>query len=268
MTLDLGTGEPEARLRGLVEDFVGRINGKQTVYQLIELAGQAEGPRSAAREMPGPRRPGAARSAPQARAQAIPNYLSQGELLALLFLCDGHGQRNRIPDDGARRPHARVRASGAGRDRAAAESRARDPAANSLGCPSAWRRRISPLPGCASHRLRASGFAIAHMAALPGCGRGRRPGPHRCCTFGRPASLRSAPPAACRRGSTASKSRRVPGDLSDRQTIRMVMPPSTGISAPVMKSFSARAASAAATSSGRPSRWRGMRLRVLFSTCS
>jgi len=56
--------------------------------------------------------------------------------------------------------------------------------------------------------------------------------------------------------------------MADPQTIRIVMPPSTGISAPVMKSFSASAASAAATSSGRPSRWSGMRLRVLSSTCS
>ena len=53
-----------------------------------------------------------------------------------------------------------------------------------------------------------------------------------------------------------------------RQTIRIVIPPSTGISTPVMKSFSASAASAAATSSGRPSRCSGMRFRVLFSTCS
>ncbi len=40
--LDLQTGEPEQRLRRIVEDFVGRLTGKQTVYQMIELAGQVE----------------------------------------------------------------------------------------------------------------------------------------------------------------------------------------------------------------------------------
>lgn len=40
--LDLKTGESEERLRGIVEDFVGRLTGKQTVYQMIELAGQVE----------------------------------------------------------------------------------------------------------------------------------------------------------------------------------------------------------------------------------
>jgi len=51
-------------------------------------------------------------------------------------------------------------------------------------------------------------------------------------------------------------------------TIRIAMPPSTGTSAPVMKSFSASAASAQATSSGLPSRCRGMRFATLLRTCS
>lgn len=38
--LDLKTGESEEELRGVVEDFVWRLTGKQTVYQMIELAGQ------------------------------------------------------------------------------------------------------------------------------------------------------------------------------------------------------------------------------------
>ncbi len=40
--LDLRTGESEARLRGIVDEFVGRLTGKQTVYQMIELASQVE----------------------------------------------------------------------------------------------------------------------------------------------------------------------------------------------------------------------------------
>lgn len=40
--LDLSTGESEERLRSIVEDFVGRLTGKQTVYQMIELASQVE----------------------------------------------------------------------------------------------------------------------------------------------------------------------------------------------------------------------------------
>jgi len=40
--LELKTGEPEAELRALVEDFVARLTGKQTVYQMIELARQVE----------------------------------------------------------------------------------------------------------------------------------------------------------------------------------------------------------------------------------
>jgi phosphoglycolate phosphatase len=38
--LDLKTGESEERLRGIVQDFVGRLTGTQTVYQMIELARQ------------------------------------------------------------------------------------------------------------------------------------------------------------------------------------------------------------------------------------
>ena len=37
---DLKTGETEQELRALVEDFVGRLTGKQTIYQMIELAEQ------------------------------------------------------------------------------------------------------------------------------------------------------------------------------------------------------------------------------------
>jgi phosphoglycolate phosphatase len=40
--LELKTGESEERLRGIVEDFVGRLTGKQTVYQMIELASQVD----------------------------------------------------------------------------------------------------------------------------------------------------------------------------------------------------------------------------------
>ena len=39
---ELKTGEPEAELRALVEDFVARLTGKQTMYQMIELARQVE----------------------------------------------------------------------------------------------------------------------------------------------------------------------------------------------------------------------------------
>ena len=35
---DLNTGETDAELRGIVEEFVGRLTGKQTMYQMIELA--------------------------------------------------------------------------------------------------------------------------------------------------------------------------------------------------------------------------------------
>jgi phosphoglycolate phosphatase-like HAD superfamily hydrolase len=33
-----GTGEPPERLRAVVEDFVMRLNGRQTIYQMIQLA--------------------------------------------------------------------------------------------------------------------------------------------------------------------------------------------------------------------------------------
>lgn len=36
--LDLKTGEKEEVLRAIVEEFVGRLTGKQTMYQMIELA--------------------------------------------------------------------------------------------------------------------------------------------------------------------------------------------------------------------------------------
>jgi len=38
--LKLNTGESEESLRALVEDFVARLTGKQTMYQMIELADQ------------------------------------------------------------------------------------------------------------------------------------------------------------------------------------------------------------------------------------
>jgi len=40
--LDLKTGESEADLTALVEDYVGRLTGRQTMYQMIELARQIE----------------------------------------------------------------------------------------------------------------------------------------------------------------------------------------------------------------------------------
>jgi len=36
--LELKTGESEDQLRGIIEEFVGRLTGKQTMYQMIELA--------------------------------------------------------------------------------------------------------------------------------------------------------------------------------------------------------------------------------------
>ena len=38
----LHTGESEASLRALVEDFVARLTGEQTIYQMMELARQVE----------------------------------------------------------------------------------------------------------------------------------------------------------------------------------------------------------------------------------
>jgi phosphoglycolate phosphatase-like HAD superfamily hydrolase len=40
--MDLKTGEREEDLRALVMDFVGRLTGKQTMYQMVELANQVE----------------------------------------------------------------------------------------------------------------------------------------------------------------------------------------------------------------------------------
>jgi phosphoglycolate phosphatase-like HAD superfamily hydrolase len=39
---DLRTGESEASLRALVEEFVARLTGEQTIYQMMELAHQVE----------------------------------------------------------------------------------------------------------------------------------------------------------------------------------------------------------------------------------
>src|SRR6202142_3909160 len=36
--VDLHSGESEAQLRGVVEDFVWRLTGKQTMYQMIAFA--------------------------------------------------------------------------------------------------------------------------------------------------------------------------------------------------------------------------------------
>ncbi|MBM3773900.1 MAG: HAD family hydrolase [Acidobacteria bacterium] len=40
--LDTASGETEAGLTAIVEDFVGRLTGKQTMYQMIELAGHVQ----------------------------------------------------------------------------------------------------------------------------------------------------------------------------------------------------------------------------------
>jgi phosphoglycolate phosphatase len=40
--LDLKSGETEQELRAIVEEFVGRLTGKQTMYQMIELAGHVK----------------------------------------------------------------------------------------------------------------------------------------------------------------------------------------------------------------------------------
>jgi len=39
---DLKSGETEEELRGIVEEFVGRLTGKQTMYQMVELAEHVE----------------------------------------------------------------------------------------------------------------------------------------------------------------------------------------------------------------------------------
>jgi phosphoglycolate phosphatase-like HAD superfamily hydrolase len=40
--LELKTGESEAELRAVVEEFVGRLTGKQTIYQMIALADEVK----------------------------------------------------------------------------------------------------------------------------------------------------------------------------------------------------------------------------------
>ncbi len=40
--LELKTGETEDQLRAIVEDYVARLTGRQTIYQMIELARQIE----------------------------------------------------------------------------------------------------------------------------------------------------------------------------------------------------------------------------------
>jgi phosphoglycolate phosphatase len=37
--MDLRTGESEADLHSMVEEFVGRLTGKETIYQMMEFAG-------------------------------------------------------------------------------------------------------------------------------------------------------------------------------------------------------------------------------------
>src|SRR5579862_921871 len=39
---DLKTGETEEHLRAVVEDFVWRLTGKETIYQMIEFAANVE----------------------------------------------------------------------------------------------------------------------------------------------------------------------------------------------------------------------------------
>src|SRR5258708_5337651 len=39
---DLRTGETEEQLRAVIEDFVWRLTGKETLYQMIELADQVQ----------------------------------------------------------------------------------------------------------------------------------------------------------------------------------------------------------------------------------
>src|ERR687890_2700331 len=39
---ETSSGESEAELRAVVEEFVGRLTGKQTMYQMIELAENIE----------------------------------------------------------------------------------------------------------------------------------------------------------------------------------------------------------------------------------
>jgi phosphoglycolate phosphatase-like HAD superfamily hydrolase len=48
--LELRTGESEAELRAVVEDFVGRLTGKQTVYQMIAFADEISKRGSAPRD--------------------------------------------------------------------------------------------------------------------------------------------------------------------------------------------------------------------------
>src|SRR6266478_9333540 len=40
--LDLKTGESEAELRATVEEFVGRLTGKETIYKMMEFAAHVE----------------------------------------------------------------------------------------------------------------------------------------------------------------------------------------------------------------------------------
>ena len=42
---ELQTGETEDQLRAVVEEFVWRLTGKETIYQMIALAEQVEAPR-------------------------------------------------------------------------------------------------------------------------------------------------------------------------------------------------------------------------------
>src|SRR3954451_4883350 len=39
---DLRTGETEEQVRGVIEDYVWRLTGKETLYQMIELAEQVK----------------------------------------------------------------------------------------------------------------------------------------------------------------------------------------------------------------------------------
>ena len=48
--LDLNTGESEAALRQIVNEFVWRLTGKETIYQMMEFAAQVQARGGAARE--------------------------------------------------------------------------------------------------------------------------------------------------------------------------------------------------------------------------
>ena len=93
--LDLKTGEREEDLRAIVEEFVGRLTGKQTMYQMIALAEEIENIKEV-----GGVAVGVATAEPECLAvdewkrtrlaavgadYIIPNFLCHDELLRTLF---------------------------------------------------------------------------------------------------------------------------------------------------------------------------------------